>query len=169
MLEPRVSPADRSQGLAVFRPFGACSHRSVWDPRLAPWGCILSPLRGFAPLVHWAPLLSISRTPRSRFDAVTLGALLLGADEASRPSMNVSAIWENCAYVFPTTDTQVDWTAGKLNELERLTCSARIARASTSVYRIRQPLGLPRGAAVVGAVGAKFVLGEGIHPGKLAR
>jgi 7,8-dihydropterin-6-yl-methyl-4-(beta-D-ribofuranosyl)aminobenzene 5'-phosphate synthase len=38
-----------------------------------------------------------------------------------------------------------------------------------SVYRIRQRLGLSRHSAVVGAVGATFVLGEGIHPGRLAQ
>jgi len=38
-----------------------------------------------------------------------------------------------------------------------------------SVYRIRQRLGLPRKSAVVGAVGATFVLDEGIHPGKIAQ
>jgi 7,8-dihydropterin-6-yl-methyl-4-(beta-D-ribofuranosyl)aminobenzene 5'-phosphate synthase len=38
-----------------------------------------------------------------------------------------------------------------------------------AVYRIRERLALPRSAAVVGSVGASFVLGEGIHPGPLAK
>jgi 7,8-dihydropterin-6-yl-methyl-4-(beta-D-ribofuranosyl)aminobenzene 5'-phosphate synthase len=38
-----------------------------------------------------------------------------------------------------------------------------------SVYQIRQRLGLTRKSAVVGAVGATFVLGEGIHPGLVAQ
>ena len=36
-----------------------------------------------------------------------------------------------------------------------------------AVYHIRERLGLPRASAVVGSVGASFVLGEGIHPGPL--
>jgi 7,8-dihydropterin-6-yl-methyl-4-(beta-D-ribofuranosyl)aminobenzene 5'-phosphate synthase len=38
-----------------------------------------------------------------------------------------------------------------------------------AVYRIRERLGLPRSSAVVGSVGSSFVLGEGIHPGQLAK
>ena len=38
-----------------------------------------------------------------------------------------------------------------------------------AVYRIRQRLALPRDSAVVGSVGSNFVLGEGIHPGPLAK
>ena len=38
-----------------------------------------------------------------------------------------------------------------------------------SVYRLRTRIGLSRQTAVVGAVGATFVLGEGIHPGRLAQ
>jgi len=38
-----------------------------------------------------------------------------------------------------------------------------------AVYRIRERLALPRAAAVVGTVGSTFVLGEGIHPGQLAK
>jgi 7,8-dihydropterin-6-yl-methyl-4-(beta-D-ribofuranosyl)aminobenzene 5'-phosphate synthase len=38
-----------------------------------------------------------------------------------------------------------------------------------AVYRIRERLALPRASAVVGSVGSSFVLGEGIHPGPLAK
>jgi 7,8-dihydropterin-6-yl-methyl-4-(beta-D-ribofuranosyl)aminobenzene 5'-phosphate synthase len=38
-----------------------------------------------------------------------------------------------------------------------------------AVYHIRGRLGLPRTSAVVGSVGSSFVLGEGIHPGPLAK
>jgi len=38
-----------------------------------------------------------------------------------------------------------------------------------AVYRLRERLGLKRQSAVVGTVGATFVLGEGIHTGQLAR
>jgi 7,8-dihydropterin-6-yl-methyl-4-(beta-D-ribofuranosyl)aminobenzene 5'-phosphate synthase len=38
-----------------------------------------------------------------------------------------------------------------------------------AVYRLRGALGLSRPSAVVGAVGASFVLGRGIDPRDLAR
>ena len=38
-----------------------------------------------------------------------------------------------------------------------------------AVYQLRQRMGLSRRTCVVGAVGAGFVLGEGIRPGRLAK
>ena len=38
-----------------------------------------------------------------------------------------------------------------------------------AVYHIRERLSLRRASAVVGSVGSSFVLGEGIHPGPLAK
>ena len=147
--------------VSCFRPFGACSHRSDWDPRLAPWAAFF---RRFAALLRSSIGHHFYLFPARRGLALTPSHSEL-CSSGRRPSTNVSAIWENCAYVFPATDTQVDWTASKLNELERLTCSARIARASTSVYRIRQRLGLPRGAAVVGAVGRRLCSAKVFIPG----
>jgi 7,8-dihydropterin-6-yl-methyl-4-(beta-D-ribofuranosyl)aminobenzene 5'-phosphate synthase len=72
-------------------------------------------------------------------------------------------------HLFPATDTQVDWTADKLKEFGTSYLLGAHCTGIESVYRIRQRLGLPRGSAVVGAVGATFVLGEGIHPGRLAQ
>jgi 7,8-dihydropterin-6-yl-methyl-4-(beta-D-ribofuranosyl)aminobenzene 5'-phosphate synthase len=72
-------------------------------------------------------------------------------------------------HLFPATDQQVDWTADKLKGFGTSYLLGAHCTGIESVYRIRERLGLPRGAAVVGAVGATFVLGEGIHPGKLAR
>jgi 7,8-dihydropterin-6-yl-methyl-4-(beta-D-ribofuranosyl)aminobenzene 5'-phosphate synthase len=72
-------------------------------------------------------------------------------------------------HLFPATDAQVDWTADKLKEFGTSYLLGAHCTGIESVYRIRQRLGLPRGSAVVGAVGATFVLGEGIHPGKLAQ
>jgi 7,8-dihydropterin-6-yl-methyl-4-(beta-D-ribofuranosyl)aminobenzene 5'-phosphate synthase len=72
-------------------------------------------------------------------------------------------------HLFPASDTQVDWTADKLKEFGTSYLMGAHCTGIESVYRIRQRLGLPRGAAVVGAVGATFVLGEGIHPGRLAQ
>lgn len=72
-------------------------------------------------------------------------------------------------HLFPATDAQLDWTA---DELKNFAVSYLIGAHCTgieAVYRIRQRLNLPRQSAVVGAVGATFVLGEGIHPGRLAQ
>jgi 7,8-dihydropterin-6-yl-methyl-4-(beta-D-ribofuranosyl)aminobenzene 5'-phosphate synthase len=71
-------------------------------------------------------------------------------------------------HLFPATDAQVDWTADKLKEFGTSYLMGAHCTGIESVYRIRQRLGLPRGSAVVGAVGATFMLGEGIHPGELA-
>jgi 7,8-dihydropterin-6-yl-methyl-4-(beta-D-ribofuranosyl)aminobenzene 5'-phosphate synthase len=38
-----------------------------------------------------------------------------------------------------------------------------------ALYRIRERLGLPRSAVLVGSVGSSFVRGEGIRPGPLAK
>jgi 7,8-dihydropterin-6-yl-methyl-4-(beta-D-ribofuranosyl)aminobenzene 5'-phosphate synthase len=72
-------------------------------------------------------------------------------------------------HLFPDTDAQVDWTADKLKDFGTSYLLGAHCTGIESVYRIRQRLGLPRGSAVVGAVGATFVLGEGIHPGRLAQ
>ena len=42
-------------------------------------------------------------------------------------------------------------------------------RTIEAVFRIREKAKLARSTAVVGAVGARFVLGTGIEPGQLAR
>jgi 7,8-dihydropterin-6-yl-methyl-4-(beta-D-ribofuranosyl)aminobenzene 5'-phosphate synthase len=72
-------------------------------------------------------------------------------------------------HLLANTDTQVDWTADKLKDFGTSYFMGAHCTGIDSVYRIRQRLGLPRGSAVVGAVGATFVLGEGIHPGELAQ
>ena len=72
-------------------------------------------------------------------------------------------------HLFPATDAQVDWTADKLKGFGTSYLMGAHCTGIDSVYRIRQRLGWPRGSAVVGAIGATFVLGEGIHPGMLAQ
>jgi 7,8-dihydropterin-6-yl-methyl-4-(beta-D-ribofuranosyl)aminobenzene 5'-phosphate synthase len=72
-------------------------------------------------------------------------------------------------HLFPATDQQLDWTADKLKGFGLSYFVGAHCTGIESVYRIRQHLGLPRQSAVVGAVGATFVLGEGIHPGLLAQ
>jgi 7,8-dihydropterin-6-yl-methyl-4-(beta-D-ribofuranosyl)aminobenzene 5'-phosphate synthase len=72
-------------------------------------------------------------------------------------------------HLFPATDVQLDWTADKLKDFGTSYLLGAHCTGIESVYRIRQRLGLPRGSAVVAAVGASFVLGEGIHPGRIAQ
>jgi 7,8-dihydropterin-6-yl-methyl-4-(beta-D-ribofuranosyl)aminobenzene 5'-phosphate synthase len=72
-------------------------------------------------------------------------------------------------HLFPATDQQIDWTADKLKGFGLSYLVGAHCTGIESVYRIRQDLGLSRQSAVVGAVGATFVLGEGIHPGLLAQ
>lgn len=77
-------------------------------------------------------------------------------------------------HLFAASDTQLDWTADKLKEFGLAYLVGAHCTGVESVYRIRQRLGLPRKSAVVGAVGATFVLGEGvlgegIHPGRIAQ
>jgi 7,8-dihydropterin-6-yl-methyl-4-(beta-D-ribofuranosyl)aminobenzene 5'-phosphate synthase len=72
-------------------------------------------------------------------------------------------------HLFSATDTEVDWTADKLKGFGVSYLLGAHCTGIESVYRIRERLGLPRRSAVVGAVGATFVLGEGIHPGRIAQ
>jgi 7,8-dihydropterin-6-yl-methyl-4-(beta-D-ribofuranosyl)aminobenzene 5'-phosphate synthase len=72
-------------------------------------------------------------------------------------------------HLFPATDQQIDWTADKLKGFGLSYLVGAHCTGIESVYRIRQDLGLPRQSAVVGAVGATFVLDEGIHPGRIVQ
>jgi len=71
-------------------------------------------------------------------------------------------------HLFPASDQQLAWTGDKLKELKVANLIGAHCTGIEAVYRLRQQLGLQRQSAVVGAVGATFVLGEGIHPGALA-
>jgi 7,8-dihydropterin-6-yl-methyl-4-(beta-D-ribofuranosyl)aminobenzene 5'-phosphate synthase len=72
-------------------------------------------------------------------------------------------------HLFPATDEQLNWTADKLKDFQVANLLGAHCTGIEAVYRIRQRLGLPRASAVVGSVGSSFVLGEGIHPGQLAK
>ena len=72
-------------------------------------------------------------------------------------------------HLFPATDQQLDWTADKLKEFKLANLVGAHCTGIEAVYRIRERLGLTRASAVVGTVGSTFVLGEGIHPGALAK
>jgi len=72
-------------------------------------------------------------------------------------------------HLFPASDQQLDWTADKLKGFGLSYLVGAHCTGIESVYQIRQHLALTRKSAVVGAVGATFVLGEGIHPGLVAQ
>jgi 7,8-dihydropterin-6-yl-methyl-4-(beta-D-ribofuranosyl)aminobenzene 5'-phosphate synthase len=72
-------------------------------------------------------------------------------------------------HLFPATDEQLNWTADKLKDFKVANLIGAHCTGIEAVYRIRERLALPRAAAVVGTVGSSFDLGEGIHPGPLAK
>ena len=72
-------------------------------------------------------------------------------------------------HLFAATDQQVDWTADKLKDFGVQYLMGAHCTGLNTLYRMRDRLKLPRQSAVVGAVGATFVLGEGIHPGEIAQ
>lgn len=72
-------------------------------------------------------------------------------------------------HLFPASDQQLDWTADKLKEFKVANLVGAHCTGIEAVYHIRERLALPRTAAVVGSVGSTYVLGEGIHPGVLAK
>ena len=72
-------------------------------------------------------------------------------------------------HLYPATDETVDWTADKFKDFGVQYFVGAHCTGINTVYAIRDRLKLPRKSAVVGAVGATFVLGEGIHPGELAQ
>jgi 7,8-dihydropterin-6-yl-methyl-4-(beta-D-ribofuranosyl)aminobenzene 5'-phosphate synthase len=84
------------------------------------------------------------------------------------PNQSVEAIIGGL-HLFPATDQQLDWTADKMKDFKVANLMGAHCTGIEAVYRIRERLGLPRASAVVGSVGSSFVLGEGIHPGPLAK
>jgi 7,8-dihydropterin-6-yl-methyl-4-(beta-D-ribofuranosyl)aminobenzene 5'-phosphate synthase len=72
-------------------------------------------------------------------------------------------------HLFRATDEQLNWTADKMKEFKVANLMGAHCTGIEAVYRIRERLALPRASVVVGSVGSSFVLGEGIHPGPLAK
>ena len=72
-------------------------------------------------------------------------------------------------HLFPASDEQLNWTADKMKDFKVKNVIGAHCTGIEAVYRIRERLALPRESAVVGSVGSSFVLGEGIHPGALAK
>ena len=72
-------------------------------------------------------------------------------------------------HLFEKPDEQIAWTADEMKkDGVRLFLGAHCTGIE-SVYQMRARMGLTRATAIVGAVGASYVSGEGLHPGNIAR
>jgi len=72
-------------------------------------------------------------------------------------------------HLFNADDATLAWTADKLRGFGIDNLMGAHCTGIEVVYRLRADLGLARAHAVVGAVGARFELGQGIRPGTIAR
>jgi len=72
-------------------------------------------------------------------------------------------------HLFAAKEEQVNWTGDKMKNFGVAYLIGAHCTGIESLYRLRERMGLTRRSAVVGAVGASFVLGEGIHPGAIAQ
>jgi len=72
-------------------------------------------------------------------------------------------------HLFSATDETLEWTAGKLVDIGVQNLMAGHCTGIEPMFRLREGLNLDRKNAVIGAVGSRFVLGEGIHPTSIAQ
>ena len=72
-------------------------------------------------------------------------------------------------HLFSATDETLDWTTKKLSEIGLQNLMAGHCTGIEPLFRLREGLGLTRHTAVIGAVGSRFVLGEGIHATNIAK
>lgn len=72
-------------------------------------------------------------------------------------------------HLYPATDRELDWTADEMKEFRVAHVIGAHCAGIEAVYHIRQRLGSPRGSVVVGGIGSTYVLGQGVHAGKLAQ
>jgi 7,8-dihydropterin-6-yl-methyl-4-(beta-D-ribofuranosyl)aminobenzene 5'-phosphate synthase len=72
-------------------------------------------------------------------------------------------------HLFQLDDERLKWTAGKLKEFGVENFLGAHCTGIEATYRIRELCGLSRKTAAVTAVGGGFTLGEGIHPGSIAK
>jgi 7,8-dihydropterin-6-yl-methyl-4-(beta-D-ribofuranosyl)aminobenzene 5'-phosphate synthase len=72
-------------------------------------------------------------------------------------------------HIFAASDATLTWTGEKLAEFGLENLVGAHCTGIEPVYRFRSALKLDREHAVVGAVGAAFVLGEGINPRTIAK
>jgi 7,8-dihydropterin-6-yl-methyl-4-(beta-D-ribofuranosyl)aminobenzene 5'-phosphate synthase len=72
-------------------------------------------------------------------------------------------------HLFAADGATLDWTAGKLRDMELAQLLGAHCTGIEAVFGLRSRLGLDRRTCAVGAVGARFDLADGIHPGTIAR
>lgn len=72
-------------------------------------------------------------------------------------------------HLYSASDETLDWTANKLTDIGIQHLMAGHCTGIEPLMRLRQGLSLDRKTAVVGAVGSRFVLGEGIYPTAIAQ
>jgi 7,8-dihydropterin-6-yl-methyl-4-(beta-D-ribofuranosyl)aminobenzene 5'-phosphate synthase len=72
-------------------------------------------------------------------------------------------------HLFAASNDTVNWTADKMKTFGVAYLIGAHCTGIESLFRLRERMRLTRQTAVVGAVGASFVLGEGIHPGQIAQ
>lgn len=72
-------------------------------------------------------------------------------------------------HLFEADDETLSWTEEKLKEIGLKNLMAGHCTGLEPLFRFRAGLGLTRKNAVVGAVGSRFVYGQGIHPGRIAQ
>jgi 7,8-dihydropterin-6-yl-methyl-4-(beta-D-ribofuranosyl)aminobenzene 5'-phosphate synthase len=71
-------------------------------------------------------------------------------------------------HLYNASDEVLGWTADRLREIGVQNLMAGHCTGIEPMFRLRTGLNLTRQTAVVGAVGSRFVLGEGIHPTAIA-
>jgi 7,8-dihydropterin-6-yl-methyl-4-(beta-D-ribofuranosyl)aminobenzene 5'-phosphate synthase len=71
-------------------------------------------------------------------------------------------------HLFNASDETLQWTAERLREIRVENLMAGHCTGIEPMFRLREGLGLTRKTAVVGAVGSRFVYGEGIHATAIA-
>ncbi len=72
-------------------------------------------------------------------------------------------------HLFAADDETLGWTADRLRDIGLQHLMAGHCTGIEPLYRLRAGLNLNRSTAVVGAVGSRFVYGEGIHPTAIAQ
>ncbi|MET0553023.1 MAG: MBL fold metallo-hydrolase [Vicinamibacteria bacterium] len=72
-------------------------------------------------------------------------------------------------HLFAADETTLAWTADRMREAGVRQLLGAHCTGIEAVYRLRALLGLPREAAVVGAVGARWSTAKGLEPGTIAR
>lgn len=72
-------------------------------------------------------------------------------------------------HLYSATEETLRWTADRLNDVGVQHLMAGHCTGVEPMYRLREGLGLDRKTAVVGAVGSRFVLGQGIFPTDIAQ